>query len=536
MVSLEGEFAAGDEYWQAVSQTAGWIIEIRAARDAKVLFGIVPTKRTLRENPVVKRFQASMDHPSPKEGPFFDARILVRVGEFSRNKDQRVWASRSSGIRVYLEGFRVLPYGEPKDDWLSIDADYTRRRRTLDLLQDWKGDKTLPNVTEEDKDAPLVHLPNNNYIGAVFLTQANATSLRTLVNREGFIPESGFDTLVRLVRTGVDLCTRVRASAGYGKRQERKQKRISDMNSVNEDASKGGSRYLAGGIRSSLTEATELMHKARALVNSGKVDDAKKLTEKAHLKLEEATDKADDLISEQALLRVVASVGTQMAAFVHEVNALLGSARTIEVALRSILEEDALERRLQKKMKTVVAAIADLRRGLERQASYLTDVITPDALRRRSRQRLAERFVAATSLVIHQAERRRITIVNEIDSELRSPPMFAAELTIVFANLLTNAVKAAGEEGNIRASARQDEQTGTVIRIENSGVAVKINESERWFQPFESTTTEVNPVLGQGMGLGLPITRSVLLEYGADIRFVKPSPGYSTAIEITFPA
>ena len=36
---------------------------------------------------------------------------------------------------MYLEGFRVLPYGEPKDDWLAIDADYTRRPRQLEMLQ-----------------------------------------------------------------------------------------------------------------------------------------------------------------------------------------------------------------------------------------------------------------------------------------------------------------------------------------------------------------------------------------------------------------
>ncbi len=535
-VRLEGDFAAGDEYWQVVSQTASWVIEIRAERGARVSFAIVPTKRTLRDNPDAGRFEASMKHPCPKDGPFFDARILVRVGEFSRNKDQRVWASRSSGIRVYLEGFRVLPYGEPKDDWLSIDADYTRRRRTLELLQDWSGDTRLPEVADEDKDAPLVHLPNNNYIGAVFLTQRNASSLRTLVNREGFIPEAGFDTLVRLVRTGVDLCTRVRASAGYAKRQERKQRRTSDTTSLGDGATKGSSRDLSTGMRSGLNQATELMHKARTLVGSGKVEEAKKVTEEAQSRLAQLAGVADELISEQALLRIVASVGTQMAAFVHEVNALLGSARTIEMALIGLLDDDALERPQRKRLKATVTAVVDLRRGLERQASYLTDVITPDARRRRSRQRLAERFDAATSLVAHQAERRRITISNEIDSELRSPPMFAAEVTTVFANLLTNAVKAAGEAGTIRAWASQDEESGTVIRIENSGVAVRVAQAERWFRPFESTTTEVNPVLGQGMGLGLPITRSVLREYGAEIRFVKPSRGYATAIEITFPA
>ncbi len=535
-VRLEGEFAAGDEYWLVVSQTASWVIEIRAQRGGKIAYAIVPTKRTLRDNPGAERFEATIDHPFPKDGPFFDARILVRVGEFSRTKNQRVWASRSSGIRVYLEGFRVLPYGEPKDDWLSIDADYTRRRRTLELLQDWRGDKDLPEVAGDDKDASLVHLPNNNYLGAVFLTQNNASSLRALVNREGFIPEAGFDTLVGLVRIGVDLCTRVRASAGYPKRQERKQRRISEMSAREDEAAKGTSKGLPIGMRTGLEEATELMHKARILVGSGKVEEAKKMTEKAQSKLAQLAGVADEFISEQALLRVVASVGTQMAAFVHEVNALLGSARTIEAALVGLMDDEAFGRLQRKRLKATVASVADLRRGLERQASYLTDVITPDARRRRSRQRLAERFDAATNLVSHQAERRRITITNEIDPDLRSPPMFAAEVTTVFANLLTNAVKAAGEDGTIRAFVRRDAESGTVIRIENSGVAVKVEQAEKWFRPFESTTTEVNPVLGQGMGLGLPITRSVLHEYGAEIRFVKPSRNYSTAIEITFPA
>src|SRR5438445_3389538 len=316
-VQLEGDFAAGDEYWQVVAQTANWVLEIRASRDGTVNYAVAPTRRAKAENPDAEPFVTSITHPSPKAGPFFDARILVRVGEFSRNKDQRVWASRSTGIRVDLEGFRVLPYGEPKDDWLSIDADYTRRRRTLDLLQDWSGDKALPEITEEDKDkdAPLVHLPNNNYIGAVFLTQSDAVSLRPLVNREGFVPEAGFDNLVRLVRTGVDLCTRVRAAAEYGRRQERKQKRISDAGGQpsEADSKPPASRQGLRGIG----EAAELVHKARALVGAGDVEGAKKIVDRAEAHLADLRETAEDIISEQALLRVVASVGTHMAAFVH---------------------------------------------------------------------------------------------------------------------------------------------------------------------------------------------------------------------------
>jgi hypothetical protein len=37
------------------------------------------------------------------------------------------------------------------------------------------------------------------------------------------------------------------------------------------------------------------------------------------------------------------------------------------------------------------------------------------------------------------------------------------------------------------------------------------------------------------MGMGLPITRNMLEDYGATIEFVEPQKEYSTALEITFP-
>ena len=114
--------------------------------------------------------------------------------------------------------------------------------------------------------------------------------------------------------------------------------------------------------------------------------------------------------------------------------------------------------------------------------------------------------------------------------------MFPAELTAVFANLLTNAVKAAGEDGgSIRASASSEDDHVRII-IQNTGVAIRLDEAERWFKPFESTTSEVNPVLGQGMGLGLTITRNLLENYGAFIKFVRPTNPFATSVEIALPS
>jgi signal transduction histidine kinase len=238
-------------------------------------------------------------------------------------------------------------------------------------------------------------------------------------------------------------------------------------------------------------------------------------------------------MTEGAILRILASVGMQMASFVHEINALLGNAVAVEAVLDRIRRDTTLPSDARQKLSTLQVAVGELRRSVERQAAYLTDVVSPDARRRRSRQRIAERFDAAARLVLNSAQRLSIGMENRIPDDLRSPPMFPAELTTVFTNLLTNAVKAAGKKGKVRASGRNE--AGTVIRVENTGTAVELDESERWFRPFESTTDRVDPVLGQGMGMGLPITRNMLGEYGATILFVKPSSGFASAIEIRFP-
>ena len=535
-VNLEGDFAAGEDYWMLVAEMANWVLEIRTdSNNGHVGFAIAPTKKKLRENPEIEAFYHSIPHPTPERGPHFDARILVREGHQKFTRDQRTWATNTSGVRVYMEGFRVLPYGEPKDDWLSIDADYARRPRQLEMLKD------IGFGTEaSDRNIGLVRAPSNNYSGAVFLTQNRCPDLRLLVNREGFVPETSFDTLERLVRMGIDFLTRERAAASYERRQQRSKGRRKgstqeDTSLSSADISRVTSENIdAPELSERIQEATHLIKKAGEHLTG----DDKDATNAAVQKLDEVkilAEDFEDLISEHMLLYVLASVGTQMAAFVHEINALLGASQTIELVLEGVLAEDGLSLDERRRFRRTLNVATELKRSLERQASYLMDVVTVDARRRRSRQRLCERFDAAVRLVQHQAERRGIKIDNRIPSELRSPPMFSAEITAIFANLLTNAVKAAGEDGHILASASSgDDQVR--IRVQNTGTAVQLNDAERWFKPFQSTTSEVNPVLGQGMGLGLTITRNLLENYGAVVKFIQPDSPFATAVEIALPS
>ncbi|MEM9368759.1 MAG: ATP-binding protein [Planctomycetota bacterium] len=112
--------------------------------------------------------------------------------------------------------------------------------------------------------------------------------------------------------------------------------------------------------------------------------------------------------------------------------------------------------------------------------------------------------------------------------------MFPAEITVVFSNLLSNAVKACRRNGVVQARGRKRPDGAVVLRIQNTGVKVRLKDAEKWFLPFQSTTVDPDPSLGQGMGMGLPIVRNILEEYGGRIQFVDPTGDFATAIEIVF--
>ena len=453
-IDLEGDFTPGDDFWQNLAQASTWVVEINASRQStSVSFAITPTKKTQTDYPDVMPAVFSVEHPDPVLGPFFQARILVREGP-TGPKGVRRWTERASGIRVFLEGFRVLPYGEPNNDWLGLDADYRRRSRTLSSLQGIPLPESLAG-RQHDEDEALSILGNNSYFGAVFLTQEMAPTLRMLINREGFIPEPAFYLLTDLVRKGIDLSTRVRAASTYERRRKRSEERAASR--TEDQPAVGSDAQLSARLRQK--EHTERARaqatKARQLATLG---DASGATEKALLaivEIESALDLYDQSISEKAMLGVLASLGTQMAAFIHEINSLLGMATAIETAVSRVGAEVSLQSAARRDLAMLHRSIGELRRSLERQSSYLLDIVTPDARRRRSRQGLAERFNSGARLVSHLARRRGIIIRNEIPTDLKSPPMFPAELTAIFSNLLTNAVKAAGPDGCILARAEQ---------------------------------------------------------------------------------
>ncbi len=115
--------------------------------------------------------------------------------------------------------------------------------------------------------------------------------------------------------------------------------------------------------------------------------------------------------------------------------------------------------------------------------------------------------------------------------------MYAAELNVVLTNVLSNAIKAAATAGadSRLVAIRAVQSDDLIVWLSNTGTVVELEDAERWFAPIQLSTTDVDPVLGQGLGLGLPLTRRIVEDYGGTIRFAEPDPGFSTTIEIRLP-
>ncbi len=545
-IDLSGDFAGSESQWVDLVAQMNWMIEIIAGPDT-VMYQITPSAKTVRFNPTA-RIQIFTDRVAGAHRPEFRSRIFVRDGSTpgtALKGTLDTFAKSVAGVRVFSEGFRVLPYGGVRNDWLGIDADYTQRA-AIDVPED-----QLARPSGKDFNERVYVRPGSAYFGGVFLHDATSHGLEMVVNREGFLPNESFEAVQRLVRKGVELSVRVRAAVAQAASDERARENVERTRHVRDEllgkASSSESSESAGGSGQSIpaTPTERLIQYSKVgvsalqeLATSG-LKESKEVREAVRVVqavLEEVNSTVDAAREEQSQIRVLASIGTQMGAFIHEINGILGQARTIR---------ELLDKMLVNPGPSMAGPLRDVRRAqdalitsLERQAIYLSDSLGAEARRRRARQRVKDRIGTAFRLLGPAAATRGVELLDHSDPSARTLPMFPAELNVVLTNLVSNAVKAASTRGEHSGRVEimtevREEQLGIIVL--NTGVTVELVDSERWFRPFESTTSEIDSVLGQGLGLGLPLTRRIVEEYGGTVAFISPPPGMSTAVEVLLP-
>ena len=105
---------------------------------------------------------------------------------------------------------------------------------------------------------------------------------------------------------------------------------------------------------------------------------------------------------------------------------------------------------------------------------------------------------------------------------------YKQKLVQIFVNLLANATDASiqGQSINIDAEANDHQ---VLIRVEDFGEGIEERHISRLFEPFFTTKT-----VGQGTGLGLSLTYSIIKEHGGSIS-VESQPGEGSQFDISLP-
>lgn len=126
-----------------------------------------------------------LDGIGPISGTFFvydlTPKLAKKMGESKFIKD---FLDENGGIRVYRDGIRVYDYGERNNDWLGLDL------------------KRVNNPTKG--------LSRNIVVGHISLNQDSSPDLVEKSNREGFIENSAYARLQRLVLGAIEPLQRER--------------------------------------------------------------------------------------------------------------------------------------------------------------------------------------------------------------------------------------------------------------------------------------------------------------------------------------
>ena len=103
----------------------------------------------------------------------------------------------------------------------------------------------------------------------------------------------------------------------------------------------------------------------------------------------------------------------------------------------------------------------------------------------------------------------------------------------VLANLCSNSALAVGERGVVTFRIRSDgDDNGAVhLDVHDDGHGIDPSIRARLFEPYVTTRR-----VGEGMGLGLAISRKILLDHGGDLELLGSSPSFGTTFRLTLPA
>ena len=133
-----------------------------------------------------------------------------------------------------------------------------------------------------------------------------------------------------------------------------------------------------------------------------------------------------------------------------------------------------------------------------------------------------------------RAERRQVTLVEEIPVDLPYLRGDKRRIRQVLLNLVSNAIKFTEAGGRITLCAARAEDGGIVVSVEDTGIGIAEEDIARVLEPFVQLNRPRNR-WQEGTGLGLPLCKQ-LVEFNGGTLGIESTLGEGTKVTMRFPA
>ncbi|NWB88415.1 ATP-binding protein [Pseudomonas gingeri] len=459
---------------------------------------------------------------SIEAGMYADIRYFPRrAGLFSKKgvdgRTAYTWVKSNSGVSVVDRGFKVKPYGDEDDDWLSLGLDSSINSR------DWRSsvsDIEFPMSAREKADpalSPALNLPTNyQLVGAVSVHSATGKGTRFVediipsTDREGFLKTDGFEQLRDVVRGGIEYLAKIDKSRLLDE-QERLAKEVTRQVKAEY---KAAIEYVQSVPTLSVVEKARLVKDYSAL--SKKIEEVEDYDREARKKLE-----------------VMGSLGVVAGFLTHEASRIVNTVHDVSVALEEISKEHPS---IAPQLELINESYDALKSHLEYTKLFVDATHSFKAVKFKSAPqilRVVQKF--GKFAVDHGVE----VLVN-MGGEVDVPAMPITIYSGILLNLYTNALKAVLARDSSSINMKVVFSGGSnehmhFLDVMDTGVGIPEHLAARIWDPLFTTTSRLNNPLGSGMGLGLSLVKQLVEQVNGKIALVGPQAPYSTCFRVSFP-
>jgi signal transduction histidine kinase len=391
------------------------------------------------------------------------------------------------GIRLYRNGFRVLPYGEKSNDWLGLDA-----RAALE--------KELPPCR------------NDNLFGFVEIYDPLGKHFEETSSREGLIENKAFEELRHFIFNAL--------KNAVGRIWEAHQKTRSKNSSQSTPPLKEAQQIVKD--LETITEAQSEKNAVTAV--------SEEILKERVLRLGESSQA---ILEENGMLRVLASLGLTIGEFTHEIRQSLNAM----VANVALLTAEIIQNKSASEICKGMQSNLD---SLQSYARYFDDAIIDNAHRQLQVQELRDVINAFERVITPELQRKNIEFKKEIKGyDLFARPMHASEWASILFNLFTNSLKAikrSRSKGQLFIRAGKVNDT-LFLEFADNGDGIPSEYQERIFNAFFTTSNPPAPFASDteqltGTGLGLKIVKDIIEAAEGEIFLIQPPNDYVTCFRI----